>query len=83
MFDVRCLMRTTLAIDDDVLAAAKDLAAAEQRSVGQVISALARKALMPSTPSGEMRNGVPLLPIQPNARPVTSEHVRQLEEELS
>ena len=38
-------MRTTLAIDDDVLAAAKELAAAERKSVGEVISALARRAL--------------------------------------
>lgn len=75
-------MRTTLAIDDDVLAAARDLAVAEQRSVGEVISSLARKGLAPSAPAGAMRNGVPLLPIQPGARPVTSEHVRQLEDEL-
>jgi hypothetical protein len=82
MYDDRCVMRTTLAIDDDVLAAAKDLAAAEQRSVGEIISSLARKALAPAAPTAAMRNGVPLLPVQPGARPVTSEHVRQLEEEL-
>jgi hypothetical protein len=75
-------MRTTLTIDDDVLAAAKDLASAEQKSVGEVISSLARKALTPASPAEKKRNGVPLLPIQPGARPVTSEHVRQLEEEL-
>jgi hypothetical protein len=38
-------MRTTLDIDDDVLAAAKDLAKAEGRSMGAVISDLARRAL--------------------------------------
>jgi hypothetical protein len=75
-------MRTTLSIDDDILAAARDLAAAEQKSVGEVISSLARKALTPSAAVRTTRNGVPLLPIQPGARPVTSEHVRQLEEEL-
>ena len=37
-------MRTTLAIDDDVLAAAKHLAEREHRSVGEVISSLAGKA---------------------------------------
>jgi len=41
-------MRTTLVIDDDVLAAAGELAAAEQKSVGAVLSALARKALLPA-----------------------------------
>ncbi|MEA2542438.1 MAG: hypothetical protein QOH35_3804, partial [Acidobacteriaceae bacterium] len=34
-------MRTTLTIDDDVLAAAKELAATQQKSVGEVISTLA------------------------------------------
>jgi hypothetical protein len=38
-------MRTTLDIDDDVLAAAKDLARAEGRSMGQIISDLARRGL--------------------------------------
>jgi len=38
-------MRTTLAIDDDVLIAAKEMAATERKSVGEVISALARTAM--------------------------------------
>jgi hypothetical protein len=38
-------MRTTLDIADDVLAAAKDLARAEGRTMGDVISDLARRAL--------------------------------------
>ena len=38
-------MRTTLDIEDDVLAAAKDLARRENVSAGQVISRLARLAL--------------------------------------
>ena len=38
-------MRTTLDIDDDVLAAAKALARRERRSAGAVISELARRAL--------------------------------------
>jgi hypothetical protein len=38
-------MRTTVDIDEDVLAAAKDLARAEGRTMGQVISDLARRAL--------------------------------------
>jgi hypothetical protein len=35
-------VRTTLAIDDDVLCAAKETARAEGRSTGEVISAMAR-----------------------------------------
>lgn len=38
-------MRTTLSIDDDVLYAVKSLARRQGRSVGEVISELARQAL--------------------------------------
>jgi hypothetical protein len=38
-------MRTTLDIDDDILSAARDLARAEKKTVGKLISDLARKAL--------------------------------------
>ncbi len=75
-------MRTTLAIDDDVLAAAKEMAATERKSVGEVISTLARRALRPAEPSRKSRNGVPLLPVNPEGPRVTSELVHQLREEL-
>jgi hypothetical protein len=75
-------MRTTLAIDDDVLAAAKELAATQRKSVGEVISGLARKALRPHKPSRKTRNGVPLLPVAKKTVRVTSELVHQLREEL-
>jgi hypothetical protein len=38
-------MRTTLDIDDDLLAAAKELARREGRSAGQVVSTLLRRSL--------------------------------------
>ncbi|HLY06667.1 MAG TPA: CopG family transcriptional regulator [Rhizomicrobium sp.] len=38
-------MRTTLDIDDDVLAAAKELARTRKSTAGEVISGLAREAL--------------------------------------
>ena len=41
-------MRTTLSIDDDVLAAAKALARKHERSVGEIISELARRPLKPA-----------------------------------
>ena len=75
-------MRTTLSIDNDVLAAAKELAATERKSVGEIISALARTALRPAKARSGSRNGVPLLPAIPKASRVTSELVRQLREEL-
>lgn len=38
-------MRTTLQIDDDVLGAAKELAARERKTAGKVISELARRGI--------------------------------------
>lgn len=38
-------MRTTLDIDDDILLAAKELARAEKKTAGQVLSELARRGL--------------------------------------
>lgn len=75
-------MRTTLSIDDDVLAAAKAMASLQHKSVGEVISTLARQALRSSKPSGTTRNGVPLLPARAGATPVTPELVNQLRDEL-
>jgi hypothetical protein len=85
MFDVSLgdSMRTTLAIDDDVLAAAKGLAARQHKSLGEVISSLARQALRPAdTLSSNVRNGIPLLPARVDATPVTPDLVNQLRDEL-
>ncbi len=75
-------MRTTLVIDDDVLSAAKEMAAMENKSVGEVISSLARRALSPAESKVKVRNGVPLLRVRKGAPRVTSELVHQLREEL-
>ncbi len=75
-------MRTTLVIDDDVLSAAKELASSENKSVGEVISSLARRALAPSESVTKTRNGVPLLKVRKGAPRVTSELVQRLREEL-
>lgn len=74
-------MRTTLAIDDDVLAAAKGLADRQQKTVGDVISALARQALQSKMPV-DVRNGVPLLPGRSGVPSVTPELVKRLRDEL-
>ncbi len=76
-------MRTTLAIDDDVLAAAKHLAERDRKSVGEVISTLARQGLARGARAARSeRNGVPLLPSRRGATPVTPELVNQLRDEL-
>ena len=76
-------MRTTLAIDDDVLAAARNLAERERKTIGEVVSALARSGLGVSTRSARgMRNGVPLIETRKGAAPVTMELVNRLRDEL-
>jgi len=74
-------MRTTLDLDEDVLQAAKELAAARGRTTGQVVSELVRKALAP-TRQGRVRNGVPLLPPLPRgSAPLTMARVNRLRDE--
>lgn len=79
---MKCTVRTTLAVDDDVLAAAKEMAATKRKSVGEVISALVRRALRPVPSNGAARNGAPMLPVRLGTPRVTSVLVRQLSEEL-
>jgi hypothetical protein len=75
-------MRTTLAIDDDVLAAARHLAEREKKTVGEVLSALARQGLSKGTRgSRARRNGVPLLPTRQGGTPVTLELVNRLRDQ--
>ena len=73
-------MKTTLAIDDDVLEAAKAMAEQQRKSVDEIISALARRSLKESRP-WETRNGIPLLPKRAHGRPVTMETVNALRDE--
>ena len=75
-------MRTTLTIDDDVLSAAKGLAARQNKSIGEVISALSRQALKPTDTASKTRNGVPLLTVRPGSARVTPALVNELRDEL-
>ncbi|MHC4859977.1 MAG: CopG family transcriptional regulator [Planctomycetota bacterium] len=71
-------MRTTLNLDEDVLAAAKELARLRRTTVGKVVSELARKGLRPAPPEAPSRNGVPLLPPTEDEAPVSREIVNRL-----
>ncbi len=74
-------MRTTLAVDDDVLAAARDLARGRGVTVGKVISDLARAALTEAAPTPHEvgRLGFPVLPRRGVI--VTDELVNQIRDE--
>lgn len=74
-------MRTTLDIAPDVLLAAKDLAARNHSTMGEVISSLARKALTygNGVPQSGTRNGFPLLPA--TGQSITSEFIKSLMDE--
>jgi hypothetical protein len=74
-------MRTTLAIDDDVLTAAKAIAHQTNRTIGEVVSELARRSLRPPAELAE-RNGVPLLSVRKPGVIVTQDIVNSLRDEL-
>jgi hypothetical protein len=70
-------MRTTLDIDDDVLAAAKERAAGQKTTTGKVISDLARQSLTRPAPGPLIeRNGFFVLP--PRGGVVTTALVNRL-----
>jgi hypothetical protein len=53
-------MRTTLDIDDDILQAAKELARAERKTAGQVLSELARRGLTQAPITGFSEEAAPM-----------------------
>ncbi len=75
------LMRTTLNLDDDILWAARELAALRGVPVGRIVSDLARKALAPPADLLDERNGVPLLPPRAGVGPVSLAVVNALRDD--
>jgi hypothetical protein len=73
-------VRTTLSIDEDVLAAARALAAQQHKTLGEVVSALARQSLQPQR-AASIRNGIRLMPAGTRAGRATLEQVNQLRDE--
>ena len=73
-------MRTTLALDDDVVAFARAHAQREHISMGEAVSRLARQGIraqnMPPAVRAKLKSKYALLPAR--AEVVTSEHVRSL-----
>jgi len=77
-------MRTTLDIADDVLLAAKERARRENKTAGEVISELARRALTAPPEPATVREPKAAYGLRPFARRggiVTNELIDQLREE--
>ena len=77
-------MRTTLDIADDVLLAAKERAQREKKTIGEMISELARRAL--TTPPGPVSVNEPqavygIRPFAPRGGIVTNELIDKLRED--
>lgn len=68
-------MRTTLELDDDVISAARELAAMSSRSLGATVSDLMRKGL---TPAAVQTDGdLPVIRVPSGSSPITPEMVRR------
>jgi len=75
-------MRTTLDLDDAVLAAARSLARDEGVSLGAVVSRLARRGLgagSSSVDAPRFRRSFPTFPASPDSPPITPELVKEAE----
>lgn len=68
-------MRTTLDIDDDLLGAARELAAAERRSLGSVISQLAWRGLTPARVEAD--GDLPVIRVPRGTPAITPQMVRR------
>jgi hypothetical protein len=64
-----------LNLDDDVVTAARELANGEHRSLGSVISELARRGLTPARVEAD--DGLPVIRVPAGTPPITPEMVRR------
>lgn len=74
-------MRTTLSIDDDVLAAARERARRERRTVGAVISDLARASLTGTTAAEPTVGATGFVPFPRRGPLVSNELIDRLRDE--
>ncbi len=68
-------MRTTLDLDDDVVSAAREIAAAQRRPLGSVVSDLVRRGLTPA--EAETQDGLPVIRVPSGTPVITAEMVRR------
>jgi hypothetical protein len=81
-------MRTTLDIDDDVLFAAKEIAAKERKTAGKILSEIFRRGIQSGGPDPNaekpgqpyaMKNGIPILPTRGEV--VTTNQIQRIMED--
>lgn len=72
-------MRTTLDLDDDVMAVVREMAEADGRSMGTVVSELARRGLAPARV--DMTGDLPVIRVPAGTPVITPEMVRAADED--
>ncbi len=70
-------MRTTVSLDDDVFEAARGLVRASGKTLGQVLSQLARRGLR-AQDDYAIRNGLPVFTVGANAPVIPSDRASAL-----
>lgn len=71
-------MRTTLSIDPDVYAAAKAIAESSGRSIGRVLSELARRGLRPAPPPRATASSLPTFEVSDDAAMIPGNRAAEL-----
>jgi hypothetical protein len=74
-------MRTTLSLDDDVFREAKVYAESRDIALGKAVSELVRRGLQAPLQT-RVVNGFHIVELPPGSPPVSSEDVRNLQEEM-
>jgi len=75
-------MRTTLTLDEDIARIAKELAHEQNKSLGTVISELARKGLTAGTPyTRTKKSSLPAFFVREDSPPITLSDVKRDEDE--
>lgn len=81
MFSIIKDMRTTLSLDDDVFREAKVYAQSRDIALGKAVSELVRRGLQAPLQT-RVVNGFHIVELPPGSPPVSSEDVRNLQDEM-
>jgi hypothetical protein len=76
-------MRTTLTIDDELIAAARSLARANSITLGEAVSELIRRGLSASSEENQsvLDSGFPVFTVKSGAHPITLEDIKRAEDD--